>query len=234
LLILANIARTSCYQGKIISRPSRENATDMQASTQMIDSAITCASSEIAKFLIESYRNERGVHAETILAAAAALAGEFALRAVEPVLPETGWVISDKINPLLFEDERRGKATLWTVVRTGAERAGAAPEDLPDPVAVVARVAAAVGGSPFPPLSIPDRHYPHEWSPNACPRLRGGIEKIAAEQGLSAGDTAMALAYAIALLIAQTKDVLPPAIAATLALEVMVGVSRMVPMKQPL
>lgn len=191
------------------------------------------ASAEIAKFLIASYRNEQGVHAETILGAAAALAGEFALRAVEPVLPETGWVVSDKINPLLFENEARGETTLWTVIRVGAEGVGAAPADLPDPVAVVARVAAAVGGSPFPPLSIPDRHYPHEWSPNACPRLRDGIEKIAVEQGLSGSTLALALAYAIALLIAQTKDILPPAIAATLALEVMIGVSRMVPMKEP-
>ena len=200
----------------------------------MTTESVGRASTEIAKFLINSYRTERGVHAETLIGGAAALTGEFALRAVEPVLPENGWVISEKSNALLFEDEQRGEAALSTVIRAGAERAGARPEDLPDPLSVVARVAAAVGGSPFPPLSVPDRHYPHEWSPNACPSLRGGIEEIAAAQGISGREIAMALVFAIAILIDQTKDVLPAAIAATLALEVMIGVSRMAPMKQPI
>ena len=200
----------------------------------MVTESVGRASAEIAKFLINSYRNERGVHAETLIGGAAALTGEFALRAVEPVLPDQGWVLSEKSNALLFEDEGHGEAALWTVIRAGAERAGAAPEDLPDPVSVVARVAAAVGGSPFPPLSVPNQHYPHEWSPNACPTLRAGIEKIAAAEGISGRDVAMALVCAIAILIDQTKKVLPAAIAATLALEIMIGVSRMVPMKQPI
>ena len=84
-----------------------------------------------------------------------------------------------------------------------------------------------------PPLSIPEKHFPHEWSPNACPRLRGGIEKIAADHKLEQGDTAKALALTIVLLMAQTKSVLPASVAATLALEVMLGVAHMVPLNEP-
>ena len=60
---------------------------------EIIPPAAAAASSDIVKILIASYRNERGVHAETIIGAAAALAGEFALRAAEPKLPENGWVL---------------------------------------------------------------------------------------------------------------------------------------------
>lgn len=199
----------------------------------MIPPAAASAGSDIAKFLISSYRNDRGVHAETIIGAAAALAGEFALRAAEPELPESGWVVSEKAAGLIFGDHAEGIAGLWDFVREGAVKTGAAKGEFPDPAEVSARVAKAVGGSPFPPLSVPDRHFPHEWSPNACPRLRGGIEKIAADHRLSGEDTAKALALTIVLLIAQTKSVLPPAIAATLALEVMLGVAHMAPMKEP-
>ena len=199
----------------------------------MINEAARKASTEAARVLIEAYRTERGVHAETLIGAAAALTGEFALRAMEPVLPDEGWVMSETVNLLLFENEERGEIALWTVIRTGAVRAGASLDDLPNPVDVVFRVAEKVGSSPFPPLTIPERHYPHEWSPNACPRLRGMIEEITNKHDLSKTERAMAMAFAIIILIEETKEVLPPAIAATLALEIMIGVSRMAPMREP-
>ncbi len=195
---------------------------------------IRTAAGHMAEFLIESYRNARGVHVETLIGGAGALAGEFALRAAEPALPDKGWVMSEKASNLIFGNETKGEAGLWTVVYAGALGAGAGEESLPRQDEVAARTAAAVGGSPFPPITVPDAHYPQEWSPNACPRLRGGIERIAKIQGLDRSTTAMAIAYAIAVLISHTKDALAPAVSATLALEIMVGVSHMVPMTEPI
>ncbi len=199
----------------------------------MIPPAVAAASSDVLKFLITCYRNERGVHAETIIGAAAALAGESALRAAEPELPESGWVVSEKTSGLLFGDHSKGQVGLWDILREGAAKAGADASDLPDPAEVTARTAKAVGGSPFPPISVPEKHYPHEWSPNACPRLRDGIEQIFADHGLEGADMAKAVVLAIVLLINQTKGVLPPGIAAALALEVMVGVTHMAPLREP-
>lgn len=192
------------------------------------------AADKIAEFLIESYRDERGVHVETMIGGAGALAGEFALRASEPAIPKKGWVLSEKASNLIFGDEAKGEAGLWTVIAAGALRAGTGEDKLPKKEEVAVRTAAAVGGSPFPPITVAEQHYPHEWSPNACPRLRGGIEKIAEANGLDGTATAMAIAYAIGVLISQTKEALPPEISATLALEIMVGVSHMVPMKEPI
>ncbi len=200
----------------------------------MIPEPVKRTAPEIADFLIQQYRTDRGVHAETLLGAVAALAGEFALRAAEPELPQDGWVLSDNVNGILFEDEGSGEITMWSIIRIGASRDDPGGEGLPDPVEVVARVGSAVGGSPFPPLSVPAEHYPHEWSPNACPRYRADIEKIGERNGLGKKDLALALALAITLLIANTREVLDPAIAATLALEIMIGVSRMAPLEEPI
>lgn len=200
----------------------------------MINESVARAGAEIAKFLIQAYRNERGVHSETVIGAAAALTGEFALRAAEAVLPEKGWVFSERANRLLFGRMTGSKLDLWSIICHGAVRAGASERDLPDPVVALKRTAAAVGGSPFPALSVPTQHFPHEWSPNACPRFRTHIAKYGADHGIAGTDLAFALAIAIAMLIEQTKAVLPPVIAATIALDIMLGVTKMVPLTIPI
>lgn len=197
----------------------------------MISEPVSKAGMEIADFLIDAYKNEQGVHAETLLGAAAALAGEFALRAAEPILPDEGWVISTNATGLLFENEANGDMTLWSIIRIGAERSGLGKSDIPDPVEAVARVAASLGRAPFPPLTIPDEHYPHEWSPNACPRYREAIAKIGAVHGLAMKDLAMAIALSIVLIMSKTAQILAPAIATRLVLEIMIGVSRMPPLQ---
>jgi len=195
--------------------------------------ALVAASSDISACLVAGYRNQQGVHSETVIGGAAALAGEFALRAMEPRVPDSGWVFSEKTSSFIFGDAAAGKAGLWDLLREGAVEAGAYEAELPDPLEVARRVAGAVGGSSYPPLSVPDRHYPHEWSPNACPRFRGEIERIVNRHGLGMSEAAVAIVMAISDLLQQTKQVLSTAVAATLALEIMAGVSHMPPLKQP-
>lgn len=199
----------------------------------MVSPAIASASTDIMTCLVASYRNERGVHAETVIGGAAALAGELALRAMEPRLPDHGWVTSEKTGHFIFGNGEAESVGLWVLLREGALEAGAEEAQLPNPLEVVRRVAGAVGGSPFPPLSVPDRHYPHEWSPNACPRFRSEIERIFKSHSLGRVEGAVAVVMAISQLMKETMKVLPPAVAATLALEIMAGVSHMAPLKQP-
>ena len=202
----------------------------------MITPQVSDASSDIFAFLIDSYRNERGVHTETIIGGGAALAGETILCAVEPSLPEKGWVISERATYAIFGlpglDD--GEGGLWNYIRQAAIEAGATMEQLPTAVEVRQRTTEAIGGESFPPISVPSSHYPHEWSPNACPRLRDGLQQIFAKHGVKGLAAARAVVLAITLLIIKTKDVLDPAISATLAIEVMTGVSRMAPMQEPI
>jgi hypothetical protein len=189
------------------------------------------AAQDMTGALMQAYRNEQGIHAETIIGAAAALCGEFALRAAAEesgqVLPESGWVVGGIADALLYS----GEISAWTLIRVAAARAGADDAALPDMAEIVARTASAIGGSPFPPLSIPNEHHPHEWSPNACPRHRAAIAEIADRHGLSGEETVLALALSVSILISQTKQVIAPALTARLAADIMIGVSRMAPMQ---
>jgi hypothetical protein len=194
----------------------------------MVSATVQQASTDIVNCLIAGYRNERGVHAETAIGAAAALAGEFALRSTASKLPDSGWVFSPETSQLIF-----GDPGLCDMLLETALQAGAAEADLPQSVELAKRIAGAVGGSPFPPLSVPQQHYPHEWSPNACVKFRAEIERIAATHQLSKLETVVAIVMAIQSLIVQAKSALSPAIAARLAMEIMGGVSHMVPLKEP-
>lgn len=199
----------------------------------MLPTEIRQAASEIVQMLVAAYRTQRGVHSETVIGAAAALAGEIALRVSEAQLPDSGWVLSQRASALLSEDTAE-RPSMAAIVLQGALAARGKQEDLPDVREAAQRIANAVGGSPFPPLSVPQGHFPHEWSPNACPRYRDRLDELFDKHGLEGDQRAIAAALAVAMLITQTKDVLAPETAATLALEIMLGVARMRPLSEPI
>jgi hypothetical protein len=198
------------------------------------------AADELTQMLRRAYtdRNNR-IHAPTIVGGAAALTGEFALRAAGISLPRNGFVFGDPINAILFEggDDR---ATLWEIIATTASALGVPREDLPEAREIFGRIAAAAAaimqhrgdGTVFPPLSIPDEHYPKEWSPNAGPRLRGAVQEIAARYRLTPRQTALALGMATGNLIDQGKDLLPPRVAFRLAVEIMFATAKMAPLTE--
>jgi hypothetical protein len=197
------------------------------------------AAQELVAMLCHVYtdRNNR-IHAPTIVGGAAALTGEFALRATGLPLPRIGFVFGDPINEILFEGGR-DQATLWDVLEKSAATIGVPKDDLPDAREVFGRVAAAAatitrdgGDAVFPPLSIPDAHYPKEWSPNAGPRLRAAVQEIAMRYRLTARQTALALGVATGELIQQGKDLLPAKIAFQLAVEVMFSTAKMAPLAE--
>ena len=177
------------------------------------------------------------IHAETIVGGAAALTGEFALRATGLPIPAAGFVFGDPINQILFEGGD-GHLTLWDLLASAAAAIGVANEDLPDAREIFRRIAAAIaviagkGESTdnFPPLSVPTENYPREWSPNAGPRLRATVEKIAAKRTLTPRQTAYALCMATGDLIKQGKDVLAPKVAFRLAIEIMFSTAKMAPL----
>ncbi|WP_417453883.1 hypothetical protein [Kiloniella sp.] len=198
----------------------------------MSSAAESAAGAEILKLLMQGYSSSSGVHTETILGAAAALAGESALLAAEDDIPDKGWVMSEKAAQLIYDAPTSSDKTIWTLIRIVLHNQKV-EANLPDPADVAKRVAAAVGGSPFPPLSISQEHYPHEWSPNACPNYRLQINDIAERHGLDRTGKAMAMGFVIGFLLAKSKEALDTEVAATLVLEVMIGVSHMIPLTKP-
>jgi hypothetical protein len=190
---------------------------------------VTLVSKDIINFLLQRYDDKRGVHVETVIGAAAALAGAYALRAAAPLLPGTQYVISEDANDLLFTGTAIGRP-LTGIILQFAEGAGVRGNDLPDPAKINERVIAAFGGTEFPPISVPRRHYPREWSPDATVRLRPSLDLLLTQKGLNALESAVALTAATAGLIQMTSQSIDPKISTTLALEIMIGVSHMRPL----
>jgi hypothetical protein len=193
------------------------------------------AARALVEFLIDSYRDRNGgVHAETVIGAAAALTGEFAQRATGISMPEDikQFVFGNAINDVLLEGNKDGRVTVWQCFQQSLRDADLGATEFPNIEDVVANVARAVRGPSYPPLTVPEDHYPHEWSPNACPRLRHKITAIAARHNLTRRELAFALALATGRLVAMTQEVLPPAIGITLAAEIAFGVAKMAPLSK--
>jgi hypothetical protein len=189
----------------------------------------TAASQDVVTLLLEVYKDQRGVHVETVIGAAAALAGAQALRAASPLLPGTQYVVSAEADDLLMKGSVIGQS-LTGIILQFAENVGVARSELPDPREINNRVIAAFGTSPFPPLSVPQVNYPREWSPDATVRLRDRLDFLLVSKELNAIEGAVACVAATASLIKMTVESIDPKISTTLALEIMIAVSHMRPL----
>jgi hypothetical protein len=179
----------------------------------------------IATHLQKHYMSPQGVHAETLIAAAAAVCGEWGLWATGVPIPADAWVFIPEVDALLLE----GPEAARRLVEKAVAESGGSISRLPSNKALAASVAAAIG-STFPPLSVGESHYPQEWSPVAAPRFRQPVKDICAAGGYRDPKSVLhCCAFALGIVISATSGVLDPVVAGTLALEVMVGVSRMSP-----
>jgi hypothetical protein len=190
---------------------------------------------KIAQHLMQAYRDPRGVHVETIVGAAAVLAGEFALRASAPRLPDSGWIAGAPADALMHGGSEKIPVTLWSVVQVVVLSLGVDKAALPNMKAIALRASENLGASSFPPkLSVPQQHLPREFSPNAAPRFRNDVMAIAREAALTPAETALALGFTLGLLIKHAHSVVPAPILALLAAELMVAVTRVAPLKAPI
>jgi len=189
------------------------------------------AAEEIVALMLETYADGSGkVYGETAIAAAAALAGEFALRATGLPLPPPGALAVGGVQDgILFADPTR--ATAWSMITRAAGVAGVAA--LPDLAPIIIRTLGAVGTPRFPPLTIPPQYLPREPAFNAGPRLRATVRNIGERQRLSPSDLVVVLGWAVGSMIIRTRLTLPPAIMIQLAAEIMIAASRVGPLDQP-
>ena len=192
------------------------------------------AGAKIAQHLMQAYRDPRGVHVETIVGAAAVLAGEFALRASAPRLPDSGWIAGAPADALIYGGSDKIPVTLWSVVQVVMLSIGIDRSQMPNMPAIAERASVNIGKQFPPKLSVPLEHYPQEFSPNAAPRFRNDVMAIAREAGLDPMQTALALAFTVALLIKNAHTVVPAPILASLAAELRVAVTRIAPLKAPI
>ncbi len=170
------------------------------------------SASQIVGLLVATLKNEKGVHAESAIAAAAVLTGEYVQQAanldfagIEP----GSMILSDKVNELLFESDQQMtisdyffNALFSQGIEVGKETW---PENIPEENQVM-----------FDPLQV-------------AARLRGEMNKLLSDLP-DALERAYACAQATALLVAQARRVLDPNIGKALALEAMLKGAKTVPL----
>lgn len=167
----------------------------------------------VVSLIVSLLRNERGIHAETAIASAAVMAGEYVLRSsgydYSGLEPGTT-IISDVVNQLLFEAD--GQLTVSDVFINALFSQGidVSKESWPE--------------------SIPDEHQVMMDPLEVVARLRPQSDQLFVMMEIEALERAYACAQAAALLVAQTRRVLDPNVGKTLALEAMLRGAKSVPL----
>ena len=200
------------------------------AAPRAMTGAMRAAADEILVLLNRAHLATGQIHPETVIAAAAALAGERSLTATTAVAPGYGYVVSAAATELLTGDPADPDAGLnaWRIVRDHARAAGATI--LPDMPAILARCAAGFGQPGYPEIDVPDRHQPQGYPLFAGPRHRAAVDAIGRRHRLDPPDLALACAEAAGRMIEAASGMLPPEIAASLAACVMAGAARIAPL----
>lgn len=167
----------------------------------------------LVALVIETLRNDRGVHAETAIAASAVLAGECVLACAgydTSGLEPGSMITSDVVNQLLFEAEGQLTVSDYFMNALFGQGIDVSKESWPE--------------------AIPDEHQvmldPMEIVARLRPQALGMFEQVQAEPL----ERAYAAAQATALLVAHTRRVLDPNIGKALALEAMLRGAKSVPM----
>lgn len=167
---------------------------------------------DVQDALSRMHRQSPDATLETIVSALATLAGERLLLSAGHAAPDT--------------------AAAWRIVKCYALKAGVAEHDLPEPVAIESAAEAAIGAVSLPPLSVPRTHFPRDRSANAIPHLRATVRRVQDAHRLRHGEMADALCHVIGQTIVRARETLEPAIATTLATEVLIGTTRLSPLAE--
>ena len=189
------------------------------------------AAAELVAMLLAAYTVRDRLDAQSAIAAAAALTGEFALRSTGVPLPERGAVSGNAADDVLFAGAREGRATAWMFMMHAAKEAGVAEYELPRIEALAATFAQAPGEA-LGSLSVQEKHVPRELPQNVGPRFRYRVIATADSHDLALREVTVALGAATGQLILRTQHDFPPQIAVTLAAETMLTVARMAPLAE--
>ena len=194
------------------------------------------------------------IHAETMIAAAGAIAGYAAQRALFARAAETGvdlelhiattargdqFFFGEPLNQsLLPQSDAEAPEKLWSLAAGGAVAAGLAAEDLPDVGPMFAHVAGAIGGDKEG-LSSLEQYQPHlpakdllkvVW-PLALMCFNGELSGKVIKPTIIVTQRwrPVIAATAVNTFIRQVSSVLPPAAALTVAMEAAIYASKLQP-----
>ena len=194
-----------------------------------MDDRIKSAAEAIEQTMFDMHRDERGVHANTLICTTAAVLGEAILRAVTPeaqLYGDRGVIFADKANGLIYEDE---DGTALDYIIYTAKEVGLTQEQFPNVEEILQNTAAGIGNGEVPVLTVPEDQRPLFWSMAGAAFARQQILEIYSKNSLSPVDAVLAVTLVLCRFLTGTKDILAPEISFRLALETLVGATKLHP-----
>ncbi|MCE3233205.1 MAG: hypothetical protein K0R98_1462 [Rickettsiaceae bacterium] len=219
--------------------PFKKNSNKETSTITKIDNSIIA--DKILNELIVRYKDERGVHTETLLSCLGALAGFGCQIAIRNGLIKTGqytedtafvvvktkdeekYFFGDMLNQPLLE----AKTSVWSMVAGAAQSVGS--NKLPDICEIAQYVASSVGSDNFGKLRVIEEHQPQEQPIESLkkhwPSMYTQINSYNADQLFLGWHFGLAAQK----LIVMTKDVLDPDLAVKIVMESAVAMAKIDP-----
>lgn len=180
--------------------------------------------------LISAYRDENGWHAETVIGAAGALVGHAIQSSAYSMAAQGTGAVSEferMTNPpfgkfvncnerlqLYIDNE------LACLKNVATQLDWFSADALPDMEQILAACTDHIGGQWFPRLSVPSKHMPRDWSPDAVPlfgqQMRAHLDQHKLPHNVC---EVLSLTLALGHLVAESRDRLAPEIALRIGLE---------------
>lgn len=191
-------------------------------------------SADQAQTIVDAYRDEHGWHAQTVIAAAGALVGHaiqtsaYSMAAQgtctitefeRPTNPPFGKFVNCNERIEIFVDNELG-----FLKAVAAQRDWFPAQAVPEMTAIVAACIDQIDGDWFPRLSVATEHSPHEWSPDAIPRLDRAVRAHLDHYSLPFNMCGvLCMSLALGYLIGECKDRVDPSIALRIGLEMAIA-----------
>jgi hypothetical protein len=191
---------------------------------------VKIGSQQVAQQLMNAFKSERGVHIESYLACLGALAGY----ACQASVRESGaggqlvtaqgadgktYFFGDVLNAPLAED----RLSVWSLIAGALQNLG---KPLPDVTEIFRHVAATVGTAPFGVPRMQEGKSPSDLPINYLQATWPRMHAVAKRFSASPEQLPLVFAVAIQTVIIQAKDVIDPTIAAGIAMECAVAMSK--------
>lgn len=207
--------------------------------------AANLAIGNLSGWLMESLKTERGIHAETLLAATGVMAGaaandaalEAAAGSGTPIMVAEGadgrsYIFGDLLNKYLVPEDP-AVVPVWAFAAAGAVKAGLAAEDLPDYTEIFRHVTASVGGAEFGVIRNPPNCDVHLTVDQAMDGWTSAKTILSRSDHPGHGGQALPVRFWPGVLgavaqqhIVMTKDVVAPASAVKIVMEAAVFASK--------
>ena len=216
---------------------AQAGVTAPDAATEPISGQLQLGSKEVFQRIVDRMKDARGIHVESLLACLGALAGyacqaSIRARSLLPGAksPATQLVIAqgadgrqyffgDALNQPLAE----GKWSVWSLTAGAVQKLG---KPLPDLAGIFKHVAATVGGPEFGIPRVAEAHRPADLPINYLRTMWPVILPIAKPFCAEPSDLPVIFSLAIQQAIVMGRTVIDPTLAASIAMECAVPMSK--------